>query len=321
MPELPTGTVTFLFTDIEGSTRLLDELGDRYAEVLAEHHRLMRAAFEPCGGVEVDTAGDAFFVAFRRASDCVEAAMVAQEALEATGLRVRMGIHTGEPLLTDTGYVGMDVHRAARVMSAGHGGQVLISQTTRDLLDTRFELRDLGEQRLKDLSAPQRIFQLGKVEFPPLKTLHQTNLPVQPTPLVGREEELEQVLALLSEARLVTLTGAGGSGKTRLALQASAELVDSFKDGVWWVPLAALRDSELLEATIAQVIGGKDGLAESLRPKQLLLLLDNFEQLLEAAPLVARLLAEAPELRVLTTSRERLAIAGEHEYLVPTCSP
>ena len=315
---LPTGTVTFLFTDIEGSTRLLEELGDRYADVLAEHHRLMRAAFQPRGGVEVDTAGDAFFVAFTRASDCLAAAAAAQDALAPTGLRVRMGIHTGQPLLTETGYVGMDVHQAARVMSAGHGGQVLVSDATRALLDGDLGLTELGLHRLKDLTEPQRLWQLGADEFPPLKTLYQTNLPIQPTALVGREQELEDVLALLSEARLVTLTGAGGSGKTRLALQAAAELVEEFKDGVWWVSLSALRDAELVEPAIAHAVGARHGLAEHLRQKRMLVLLDNFEHLLDAARNVAELLAEAPDLRVLATSRERLGVSAEQEYAVPT---
>ena len=321
MTELPTGTVTFLFTDIEGSTRLLDELGDRYAEVLVEHHRVMRGAFQPRGGVEVDTAGDAFFVAFEQAPAALAAAAAAQEALASLGLRVRMGIHTGQPLLTDTGYVGMDVHRAARVMSAGHGGQVLISEATLALLHGEAGLTDLGLHRLKDLTEPQQLWQLGDGEFPPLKTLYQTNLPVQPTALVGREAELADVLDLLERSRLVTLTGAGGSGKTRLALQAAAELGDDYKDGVWWVSLAALRDPELVESTVAQVVGAKDGLAEHLRGKSALLLLDNFEQLLEAAPLVVSLLAEASDLRVLATSRERLGLSAEHEYAVPTMVP
>jgi predicted ATPase len=321
MTELPTGTVTFLFTDIEGSTRLLDELGDQYAELLAEHHRLMRGAFKPHGGVEVDTQGDAFFVAFERASDAVAAAKAAQEALTPTGLRVRMGIHTGQPLVTETGYVGMDVHRAARIMSAGHGGQVLVSDQTHSLLDGEPRLTDVGAHRLKDLTEPQRLWMLGDGEFPPLKTLYQTNLPIQPTALIGREAELAYVLELLGSSRLVTLTGAGGSGKTRLALQAAAELTDEFKDGVWWVPLAAFRDPSLVEPTIAQAVGAKEGLVEHLRSKQTLLLLDNFEQLLDAASQIGALLAEAPDLRVLATSRERLGLATEREYTVPTMVP
>jgi predicted ATPase len=322
MAELPTGTVTFLFTDIEGSTKLLDELGaEGYAEALAEHRRVMREAFSTAGGVEVDTQGDAFFVAFPAAREALAAAEQAQAAHAEGPIRVRMGIHSGQPLLTEQGYVGIDVHRGARVMSAGHGGQVLVSHATYALLDGEGELIDLGRHRLKDLTEPQPLYQLGQGEFPPLKTLYQTNLPVQPTPLVGRERELGEVLELLASSRIVTMTGAGGSGKTRLALQAAAELVDEFKDGVWWVSLAALREPELVEPTIAQVVGAEDGLAEHLRTKQALLLLDNFEQLLPAAPAIAELLTEAPVLRVLVTSRERLAIAAETEYAVPTLVP
>jgi predicted ATPase len=313
---LPTGTVTFLFTDIEGSTRLLDELGEGYAEVLAEHHRVFRNAIEEHGGVEVDTQGDAFFVSFARASDAVAAASSAQDALAETGLRVRMGIHTGEPLLADTGYVGMDVHRAARVMSAGHGGQVVLSQTTRDLLDETFELQDLGEHRLKDLSAPQRLFQLGLGEFPALKTLHQTNLPVQPTPLVGRDSELAEAGALLRGNRLLTLVGPGGSGKTRLALQLAAEAVEDFEGGVFWVPLQAVADPRLVESTIAQNVGARDGVTEFLRGRKALLLLDNLEQVLAAAPDLAELLRETSGVKLLATSREPLNLAGEQRFPV-----
>ncbi len=319
MPDLPTGTVTFLFTDIEGSTRLLHELGaEDYAEALSEHRRLIRAAIARHSGVEVGTEGDSFFVAFAQATDALATAEQAEEALGAGLIRVRMGIHSGEPLVTVEGYVGIDVHRAARVMSAGHGGQVLVSEATYGLLGDDNRLTDLGLHRLKDLTEAQRLYQLGEHEFPPLKTLYQTNLPVQPTPLVGRETELADVLELLSSARLVTLTGTGGSGKTRLALQAAAELVDHFPQGVWWISLAALRDSDLVEPTIATVIGAKDGLAEHLRSQKALLLLDNFEQLVDAAPRLADLLSEAPELRVLATSRERLGIGAEHEFPVPT---
>ena len=316
---LPTGTVTFLFTDIEGSTRLLDELGaERYAEALAEHRRLLREAFAAHDGVEVDTQGDAFFVAFPAAAGALEAAAQAQGALAGSQVRVRMGIHSGEPLVTAEGYVGMDVHRGARVMSAGHGGQVLVSEATHVLVDGDGRLHDLGLHRLKDLTAPQRLWQLGDGDFPPLKTLYQTNLPIQPTPLVGRERELGDVLDLLRRERLVTLTGAGGSGKTRLALQAAAELRDDFKDGVWWVSLAALRDPTLVEPTIAGVVGAEGNLGDHLGGMQTLLLLDNFEQVLDAAPVIAALLARSTDLHVLVTSRERLALAAEHEYLVPT---
>jgi predicted ATPase len=316
MRELPTGTVTFLFTDIEGSTRLLRELGGGYAEALSTHRRVLRNAFARHGGVEVDTQGDAFFVAFKRAADALAAAADAQQTLGGGPIRVRMGLHTGEPALTDEGYVGLDVHRAARIAAAAHGGQVLVSQTTRELAGDD-GLHDLGEHRLKDLAAPERIFQFGEGEFPPLKTLYQTNLPVQPTPFVGRQRELTELLDLVNRHRLVTLTGPGGSGKTRLALQAAAELVDEFADGVWFVSLAALRNPEFVEATIAEALGVRDVLERYLRTKEMLLVLDNFEQLVEAAPLVAELAATASSIRFLVTSRERLALAGEHEFAVP----
>ena len=318
---LPTGTVTFLFSDIEGSTRLLDELGpDRFDEALAEHRRVMREAFGAAGGVEVDTQGDAFFVAFPDARGALSAAAVAQERLAVGPVRVRIGIHSGEPLLTGEGYVGVDVHQGARVMSAGHGGQVLVSQATRALV-AGDDLVPLGLHRLKDLTEPQPLYQLGEGEFPPLKALYQSNLPVQPTPLIGREAELAQVLALLRESRLVTFTGPGGSGKTRLALQAAAELVDEFEDGVWWVSLASLRDPELVEPTIAAVVGAQGGLNEHLSDKRALVLLDNFEQVLEGAPRIGELLRGAPDLSVLATSRERLSLAAEHEFSVPRMAP
>jgi predicted ATPase len=317
MRHLPTGTVTFLFTDIAGSTRLLRELGDEaYAETLAEHRRVLRESFTLHGGVEVDTQGDAFFVAFARPEDAVSAAIEGQERLGAGQVRVRIGIHTGVPLVREANYIGIDVHRASRIAAAGHGGQVVVSHATAAVLDRAVELRDLGEHRLKDLMEPVRLYQVGRVEFPPLKTLHQANLPLQLGPLIGRGRELADVLELLSAARLVTLTGPGGSGKTRLALQAAAELVEEYRDGVWWVALAALRDPELVEPTIAQVLGARDGLAEHLRSRRALLLLDNFEQLLAASPRIARVLAQAPEVTVLATSRERLGVAGEREYSV-----
>jgi predicted ATPase/class 3 adenylate cyclase len=320
--ELPGGTVTFLFTDVEGSTRLLQELGGGYAAALAEHRRVLRDAFAQYGGVEVDTQGDAFFVAFARAQDAVAAAAAGQKALATGPLRVRMGLHTGEPFLTDDGYVGLDVHRAARIASAGHGGQVLLSQTTRDLLDPTLELRDLGEHRLKDLTSPERIYQLGHDERPPLKSLNQTNLPIQPSSLIGRHRELGEVLELIRSHRLVTLTGPGGSGKTRLALQSAAEVVDEYADGVWFVSLAALRDPKALLPTVAQTLGIAQPLSieQQLEHRQTLLLLDNFEQLLEAAPHVGGLLQRAPSLNVLVTSRASLHLSGEREYPVPPLS-
>ena len=288
--ELPAGTVTFLFTDVEASTQLLHGLGEeRYAEALAEHRRVLRDAFGHHGGVEVDTQGDAFFVAFATAPSAIAAACEAQEALK---VPVRMGLHTGTPLVTDEGYVGTDVHRAARIAAAGHGRQVLVSASTASLLEpSNSLLLDLGEHRLKDLSAPERIFQLGEEEFPPLKTLYRTNLPVPATPFLGREQELAQVVELLVGTRLLTLTGPGGTGKTRLALQAAAASSDRYPDGVFWVPLASLRDPRLVLEQAAQAVGARNGLAEHVADKRLLLLLDNFEHLIEAATDLAALTA------------------------------
>ena len=315
--ELPSGTVTFLFTDIEGSTRLLHELGERYSEVLGEHRRVIREAVQRHDGVEVDTQGDAFFFAFARASDAVAGAQEAQATLQGGPVRVRMGLHTGEPIRGEEGYVGIDVHRGARVAAAGHGGQVLLSQPTRDLLDSSFDLVDLGLHRLKDLSEPQRLYQVGSEQFPPLKTLHQTNLPVPASPFLGRERELAEVLGLLRSSRLLTLTGPGGSGKTRLAAQAAAEVAENFPGGVWWVSLAALTDSALVLESIAQVLGAKGELAEHIADNELLLLLDNLEQLLAAAPVLAVLLERCSGLKLLVTSREPLRLTAEQEYPVP----
>jgi predicted ATPase/class 3 adenylate cyclase len=313
---LPTGTVTFLFTDVEGSTRLLEEHGAGYADLLAEHRRALRDAFAAHAGVEVDTQGDAFFVAFPTAGDAVAAAEEARAALEEGPIRVRMGIHTGEPIVTDEGYVGIDVHRAARIAAAAHGGQIVLSETTRRLaaLDGP-ALRDLGEHRLKDLVQAVRLYQLGDGEFPPLRTLDATNLPVVSIPLIGRERELGELVAMLSNgARLLTITGPGGTGKTRLALQVAAELVGKMHDGVFWVPLAGLSDAELLSSELAQAIGAPDDLTGFLRGRELLLLLDNFEHLLDAAPAVSTVLSAAGGLRVLVTSRAPLHVSGEREY-------
>jgi predicted ATPase/class 3 adenylate cyclase len=312
--ELPTGTVTLLFTDVEGSTRLLHQLGDRYANVLAEHRRLLRAAFARHGGVEVDTQGDAFFVAFERAPDALAAAAACNSMLAGGPIRVRIGIHTGEPLLTEEGYVGVDVHRAARIMSAGHGGQVLLSEQTRALIGGEQSLTDLGTHRLRDMRKPEKLFQLGDHVFPPLKTLDATNLPVAVGPLLGRERELAELQRLMAERRLVTVTGPGGTGKTRLALQVVADLVGSPKDGVFWVPLADLADPALVLPTIAQTLGARIDLREFLQGKELVLLLDNFEHLLPAAPAVAELLAAAKGLRLIVTSRAPLHLSGEHEF-------
>jgi predicted ATPase/Tfp pilus assembly protein PilF len=313
MSALPQGTVTFLFTDVEGSTRLLHELGEGYAEVLAEHRRLLREAFARHGGVEVDTQGDAFFVAFAKASAALAAASDARAALAEGPIRVRVGLHTGEPLVTDEGYVGIDVHRAARIAAAGHGGQVLVSQSTRDLVGAD-AFRDLGAHRLKDIADPERIYQLGDGDFPPLKTLNNSNLPSPGEPLVGRKRELADVLRLLRDsARLVTVTGPGGTGKTRFALEAAFELIESFRDGVWWIGLAPVRDPDLVLPTIAAAVGAKDELVADLRGKELLLLLDNFEHVVDAAVDVAEIQRACAGVSAIVTSREPLHIAGERE--------
>jgi predicted ATPase len=315
--ELPTGTVTFLFTDVEGSTKLLHELGaEAYAAALAEHRRAIREAVAAHGGVEVDTQGDAFFIAFRTAPGALAAAAAARDALADGPIRVRMGLHSGTPLLADEGYVGADVHRAARIAASGHGGQILVSASSAALVGDE-QLRDLGPHRLKDLSAPERIYQLDGDDFPPLKSLHQTNLPIAATPFVGRERELPEVLRLLEQSRLLTLTGAGGTGKTRLAAQAAAIASESYRDGVWWVPLAPLRDPELVLTTAARTVGARNGLAEHIGDKAMLVLLDNFEQVVAAAPDVAELLGACPNLDILVTSREPLHVTGEQEYPVP----
>jgi predicted ATPase len=317
--DLPAGTVTFLFTDVEGSTKLLHELGaEAYAEALAEHRRAIREAAAAHGGVEVDTQGDAFFIAFPTAPGALAAAAATRDALAPGRIRVRMGLHSGTPLVTAEGYVGGDVHRAARIAACGHGGQILVSASTAALAGAD-GLRDLGPHRLKDLSAPERIYQLGADDFPPLKSLHQTNLPIAATPFLGREKELPEVLRLLAqdEVRLLTLTGPGGTGKTRLATQAAAMLAERYQDGVWWVPLAPLRDPELVLTTASQTLGAKNGVAEHIADKAMLLLFDNFEQVVEAASDVAQLLAACPRLELLVTSREPLHVSGEQEYPVP----
>jgi predicted ATPase/class 3 adenylate cyclase len=338
MAEPPTGTVTLLFSDIEGSTRLLQRAGDAYADLLAEHHRLLREACEQHHGFVVDGEGDALFVAFASAAEAAFAAAEAQQALaqhpwpDENEILVRIGLHTGEPRSIDGRYIGLDVHQAARVMAAGHGGQVLLSESTRTLLDERFEVRDLGEHRLKDLSGSQHLYQLHveglPAEFPPLKTLDNrpTNLPVQPNAFIGRVDDLEELQALLSrgDVRLVTLTGTGGAGKTRLALQVAALVVEQFADGVFFVSLASIRDWELVVPTMAQTLGLREHSGESvvetlteyLRDKQMLLVLDNFEQLVAAAPVLAGLLGSASGLNVLATSRTPLHLSGERTYAV-----
>jgi predicted ATPase len=321
--DLPSGTVTFLFTDVEGSTRLLHELGAaEYAEALARHRLILREAFGAYGGVEVDTQGDAFFVAFQTAPGALEATTSALVGLAPGPIRVRMGLHTGTPLLGEEGYVGVDVNRAARIAAAGHGGQVLISASTALLLGMD-GLRDLGEHRLKDLSAPERIYQFGSSDFPPLRSLYRTNLPIPATPFLGREQELAEVLALLAQddVRLLTLTGPGGTGKTRLGLQAAAEAAERHPDGVFWTPLAPLRDSELVLEAAGQALGAKNGLAEHIAEKSMLVLFDNFEHVVDAADGLSELLAACPNLQLLVTSRELLRVPSEQAYPVPPLEP
>jgi predicted ATPase/class 3 adenylate cyclase len=324
---LPTGTVTFLFTDVEGSTKLLDELGaEAYASALEEHRRVVREVCRDQNGVEVDTQGDAFFFAFATAPGAADAARAITDGLSAGPIRVRIGLHTGTPLVTDEGYVGPDVHRASRIAASGHGGQVLVSSSTSALIDGD-GLLDLGEHRFKDLSAPERVYQLGEGDFPALKSLYRTNLPVPATSFLGRERELDEVVEILrsGDVGLLTLTGPGGTGKTRLALQAAAQASDSYPDGIWWVPLAPLRAARRLVTSLAQALSVEEGpgsdfaaaVAARLDGRRALLILDNAEHLL---PAVAREIAKLRDIAgptIVVTSRERLQLHGEQLYSVP----
>jgi predicted ATPase len=314
----PSGTVTFVFTDIEGSTALLDDLGaEAFKEALADHRRALRDAFGAHSGYEVDDAGDGLFYAFASASEAVSAVEQAMASLADGPVRIRVGVHTGEPLLDPPKYVGPDVHKGARIMSAAHGGQVLLSGTTRELVAE--DVLDLGRHRLKDFAEQVSLYQLGSNRFPPLRTISNTNLPVPLSSFVGREQEVTEVVSLVRDeaARLVTLAGPGGTGKTRLALEAAAELVRDFGAGVFWVRLAPIRDPGLVVDTIAQTLGAKQELAAHIGDKQLLLVLDNLEHVVESAVELAALLQDCPNLRLLGTSRELLRVDGEVVYPVP----
>lgn len=340
---LPTGTLTLLFTDIAGSTRLLQHLGERYAEVLTLHRDLLRSACRAHGGQEVDTQGDACFYVFASARQAVAAAVAGQRALAshpwpAGGeVRVRMGLHTGEPQRTAEGFVGLDVHRAARIAAAGHGGQVLLSAATADLvraaLPDGVALRELGQYRLKDLPAPEELLQLVITDlpsaFPPPRAqpVQRHNLPASLTSFVGREHELTEVRELLRHTRLLTLTGTGGVGKTRLALEAARTVTDEYPDGVWLVELAALTDPVVVPQAVATVLGVReqpgqavaDALGDGLGTRRMLLVLDNCEHLVDAcAALVDMVLRAAPKVHVLATSREALRVVAETVYRVPS---
>lgn len=346
MTDLPSGTVTLLFTDIEESTELLRRLGDSaYAEVLAEHQRLLRAAFRESGGREVSTLGDGFLVVFHRARDAVSAAIVAQRAImthpwaEGASVRVRMGIHTGDAIDAPGGYIGLDVHRAARICAAAHGGQVLLSDATRtlvkDSLPQGVTVRDLSRHRLPSLSRPQQLFQIVapdlQSDFPALRSLSVSpnNLPVQLSSFIGREREIAELKRLLATTHLLTLTGAGGAGKTRLALQVAVEVLQRFKDGVWLVELGALSDPNLVAQTVASTLSVREQrgdsilstLASVLQHRHLLLIIDNCEHVVDASANVADTLLRADaHVQILATSREPLGIIGEVSWPVPPLS-
>jgi predicted ATPase/class 3 adenylate cyclase/DNA-binding CsgD family transcriptional regulator len=351
MGELPAGTITMLFSDIEGSTVLLNALGDRYGEALSAQRALLRAAFSSFGGREMGTEGDSFFVVFGSARDAVRCCVAAQQALTAhdwpdgVAVRVRMGLHSGEPARHEDGYIGLDVHRAARIAAAAHGGQVVLSEATRLLvgspLPAGVSVRDLGSHRLKDIEAPERVYQLAAVglreRFPPLKSLGPPGpavgvtsgvhgFPAMLTSFVGRSVELDEVAGLLARYRMVTVTGPGGMGKTRLAGEVARQVADRFADGVWLAELAGVTDPDLVPAAVAAALGIQqsgggplmEALAEVLAARQVLLVLDNCEHLIHAvAGLCGTLLPAADDVRILATSREPAGVGGEARYRLP----
>ncbi len=339
---LPTGTVTFLFTDIEGSTRLVQALGDDWVPVLEAHNSLIDKAITGNNGVVVKTEGDSFFAVFAGAVDALEGALRAQHALMDHAwppdgvVRARMGLHTGLGALGASDYVGLDVHRAARIADSAHGGQVVLSEPTAVLVERSLPegvaLRDLGKHRLKDLAEPETILQVIaqglQTEFPLLRTLDAipNNLPKLLTSFVGRDRELGEAIHLLESSRILTFTGPGGTGKTRLSLQVAAEVADDYRDGVFFVDLAPVTDIGVVASRILETLGiqastrdetPEQRLISQLADKGLLIILDNFEQLLDGAPLVADILRASPRTKVLVTSRAPLRISGEQEMPVP----
>ncbi|HEV8096952.1 MAG TPA: adenylate/guanylate cyclase domain-containing protein, partial [Burkholderiales bacterium] len=337
MTAKPTGTVTLLFSDIEDSTSRLAELGaEQYNEALEEHRRILRDAVAKHAGHEFGAAGDALFVAFGSVRDAIRSAVAAQSALNDHAwpgdrpLRVRMGLHTCEAIATADDYVGIGVHRASRICAAGHGGQVLLSHTTHALLTEAFgfAVRDLGEHLLKGLPEPERLYQLLdprlRSEFPPLRTARKRppGLPFEGARLVGRSRELLAICDTLRRpaVRLLTLTGPGGTGKTRLSVQAAEDLADDFAHGVFFVPLATIDDPALVLPAIAQGLSVSAAAGQSLpaflAEKTILIVLDNFEQVIAAAPELVSLLAQAPRVKCLVTSREALRLTGERIYPV-----
>jgi predicted ATPase len=303
-----------MFTDVEGSTRALEQLGaEAYGAALEEHRRHVREAIAG-DGVEVDTQGDAFFVVFESAAAAVEAALRIQAATRRSPIKARIGLHTGTPARNGDGYIGQDVHLAARIAAAGHGGQILMSRATHDA--SAAPGVDLGEHRVKDFTQPVWIFQAGGSRFPPIRTISNTNLPRPASNVIGRERELAELRELVPRNRIVTLLGPGGSGKTRLAIEAATDLVSNFKNGVFWVDLTPVTDPALVPDTIASALGATGNLADFLAAREVLLLLDNFEQVVAAAPAVADLVEGSPRLAVIVTSRERLRVRGEHAYPV-----